>query len=194
MRRKAKAVNFGIVYGISSFGLGQDLHIPKKEAEEYIKRYFENYPKVKNFLDGLVENAKKTGYSVTKFGRRRPVPELSSGNFMQRSFGERVAMNAPIQGTAADIIKIAMINVDKKLKERNMRTRLILQVHDELLLEAPEDEIEMASRILNDEMVNAVNLKVKMVASVKREVTGTRRNNENNRFYRGNRQWKKYSA
>ncbi len=168
LRRKAKAVNFGIVYGISSFGLGQDLHIPKKEAEEYIKRYFENYPKVKNFLDGLVEDAKKTGYSVTKFGRRRPVPELSSGNFMQRSFGERVAMNAPIQGTAADIIKIAMINVDKKLKERNMRTRLILQVHDELLLEAPEDEIEMASRILNDEMVNAVNLKVKMVASVEK--------------------------
>ncbi len=168
LRRKAKAVNFGIVYGISSFGLGQDLHIPKKEAEEYIKRYFENYPKVKNFLDGLVEDAKKTGYSVTKFGRRRPVPELSSGNFMQRSFGERVAMNAPIQGTAADIIKIAMINVDKKLKEYNMRTRLILQVHDELLLEAPEDEIEMASRILNDEMVNAVNLKVKMVASVEK--------------------------
>ena len=123
---------------------------------------------MKNFLDGLVEDAKKTGYSVTKFGRRRPVPELSSGNFMQRSFGERVAMNAPIQGTAADIIKIAMINVDKKLKERNMRTRLILQVHDELLLEAPEDEIEMASRILNDEMVNAVNLKVKMVASVEK--------------------------
>ena len=116
----------------------------------------------------MVEDAKKTGYSVTKFGRRRPVPELSSGNFMQRSFGERVAMNAPIQGTAADIIKIAMINVDKKLKERNMRTRLILQVHDELLLEAPEDEIEMASRILNDEMVNAVNLKVKMVASVEK--------------------------
>ena len=113
-------------------------------------------------------DAKKTGYSVTKFGRRRPVPELSSGNFMQRSFGERVAMNAPIQGTAADIIKIAMINVDKKLKERNMRTRLILQVHDELLLEAPEDEIEMASHILNDEMVNAVNLKVKMVASVEK--------------------------
>ena len=116
----------------------------------------------------MVEDAKKTGYSVTKFGRRRPVPELSSGNFMQRSFGERVAMNAPIQGTAADIIKIAMINVDKKLKERNMRTRLILQVHDELLLEAPEDEIEMASRILNDEMVNAVSLKVKMVASVEK--------------------------
>lgn len=166
LRRNAKAVNFGIVYGISSFGLGQDLNIPKKEAEGYIKRYFETYPKIKQFLDGLVEDAKKTGYSVTEFGRRRPVPELSSSNFMQRSFGERVAMNAPIQGTAADIIKIAMINVEKKLEQKNMRTRIVLQVHDELLLEAPEDEIEEAKKLLGEEMVNAVSLSVSMDVSV----------------------------
>ncbi|MDE6635996.1 MAG: DNA polymerase I, partial [Lachnospiraceae bacterium] len=115
LRRNAKAVNFGIVYGISSFGLGQDLNISKKDAEGYIKRYFETYPKIKQFLDSLIEDAKKTGYSVTEFGRRRPVPELSSSNFMQRSFGERVAMNSPIQGTAEDIIKIAIINVDRNL-------------------------------------------------------------------------------
>lgn len=166
LRRNAKAVNFGIVYGISSFGLGQDLHIPKKEAEEYINRYFETYPKIKEFLDRLVKEAKETGYSVTEFGRRRPIPELSSSNFMQRSFGERVAMNSPIQGTAADIIKIAMINVEKRLEENNLKTRLVLQVHDELLLEAPKDEVETASGILNEEMVNAVKLSVNMVATV----------------------------
>lgn len=166
LRRNAKAVNFGIVYGISSFGLGQDLNISKKDAEGYIKRYFETYPKIKQFLDSLVEDAKKTGYSVTEFGRRRPVPELSSSNFMQRSFGERVAMNSPIQGTAADIIKIAMINVEKKLEEKNMRTRIVLQVHDELLLEAPEDEIDEAKKLLGEEMVNAVSLSVSMDVSV----------------------------
>lgn len=166
LRRNAKAVNFGIVYGISSFGLGQDLNISKKDAENYIKKYFETYPKIKQFLDGLVEKAKKTGYSVTEFGRRRPVPELSSSNFMQRSFGERVAMNSPIQGTAADIIKIAMINVEKKLEQKNMRTRIVLQVHDELLLEAPADEAGEAGRLLGEEMVNAVSLSVSMDVSV----------------------------
>lgn len=166
IRRNAKAVNFGIVYGISSFGLGQDLNISKKDAEGYIKRYFETYPKIKQFLDSLIEDAKKTGYSVTEFGRRRPVPELSSSNFVQRSFGERVAMNSPIQGTAADIIKIAMINVEKKLEENNMRTRIVLQVHDELLLEAPEDEIEKASKLLREEMTHAVSLTVSMDVSV----------------------------
>lgn len=166
LRRKAKAVNFGIIYGISSFGLGQDLNISKKEADDYIKRYFETYPKIKDFIDKLVADAKEKGYSITQFGRRRPIPELSSSNFMQRSFGERVAMNSPIQGTAADIIKIAMINVEKKLEENNMRTRVVLQVHDELLLEAPYDEIEKASEILNEEMVNAVSFSVNMVASV----------------------------
>lgn len=159
-RRNAKAVNFGIVYGISSFGLSQDLSISKKEAAEYIERYFETYPKIKTFLDGLVEDAKKNGYVTTMFGRRRPVPELSSSNFMQRSFGERVAMNAPIQGTAADIIKIAMIRVHDRLLEENLKSRLIITVHDELLIETAEDEIERVKEILTEGMQQAADLKV----------------------------------
>ena len=161
-RRNAKAVNFGIVYGISSFGLSQDLSISKKEAAEYIERYFETYPKIKTFLDGLVEDAKKNGYVTTMFGRRRPVPELSSSNFMQRSFGERVAMNAPIQGTAADIIKIAMNRVYKRLLDEKLRSRLVLQVHDELLIETWKDEIPQVSRILEEEMKGAANLAVEL--------------------------------
>ena len=131
-RRNAKAVNFGIVYGISSFGLSQDLSITRKEAAEYIEKYFETYPKIKGFLDGLVADGKEKGYVSTMLGRRRPIPELKSGNFMQRSFGERVAMNSPIQGTAADIIKIAMNRVYQRLKEEGLQSRLVLQVHDEL--------------------------------------------------------------
>ena len=168
LRRKAKAVNFGIVYGISSFGLGQDLGIGKKEAEGYIRRYFETYPSVKIFLDNLVTEAKKNGYSKTLYGRRRPIPELSSSNFMQRSFGERVAMNAPIQGTAADIIKIAMINVDRKLEEEGLESRIILQVHDELLLEVPLAEEERAAKILREEMMNAADMAVKLLVEVER--------------------------
>ncbi len=159
-RRNAKAVNFGIVYGISSFGLSQDLSISKKEAADYIERYFETYPKIKAFLDGLVDDAKKRGYSLTLFGRRRPVPELSSGNFMQRSFGERVAMNAPIQGTAADIIKIAMIRVHGRLLAEGLRSKLILQVHDELLIEARKEELSDVERILKEEMSKAAELSV----------------------------------
>ena len=159
-RRNAKAVNFGIVYGISSFGLSQDLSISKKEAAEYIERYFETYPKIKTFLDGLVEDAKKNGYVTTMFGRRRPVPELSSSNFMQRSFGERVAMNAPIQGTAADIIKIAMIRVHDRLLEEHLKSRLIITVHDELLIETAEDEIDRVKEILTEGMQHAADLKV----------------------------------
>ena len=159
-RRNAKAVNFGIVYGISSFGLSQDLSISKKEAAEYIERYFETYPKIKTFLDGLVEDAKKNGYVTTMFGRRRPVPELSSSNFMQRSFGERVAMNAPIQGTAADIIKIAMIRVHDRLLEEHLKSRLIITVHDELLIETAEDEIDRVKEILTEGMQQAADLKV----------------------------------
>ena len=146
-RRNAKAVNFGIVYGISSFGLSQDLSISKKEAQEYIERYFESYPKIKEFLDGCVEKAKKDGYSVTMFGRRRPLPEISSSNFMQRSFGERIAMNAPIQGTAADIIKIAMNRVHRRLIDEGLKSRLLLQVHDELLIEAAPDEVDEVKKI-----------------------------------------------
>ena len=147
-RRNAKAVNFGIVYGISAFGLSEDLSITRKEALEYINKYFETYPQVKIFLDGLVEHAKEQGYVTTMFGRRRPVPELKSANFMQRSFGERVAMNSPIQGTAADIIKIAMIRVDRRLREEGLSSRLILQVHDELLVETAVSELEQVKKIL----------------------------------------------
>ena len=159
-RRNAKAVNFGIVYGISSFGLSQDLSITRKEAAEYIEKYFETYPRIKQFLDESVEEAKKNGYVCTLFGRRRPVPELSSSNYMQRSFGERVAMNSPIQGTAADIIKIAMVRVNERLKKENLRSRLILQVHDELLVEAAVDEVETVKQILLEEMQGAADLDV----------------------------------
>ena len=161
-RRNAKAVNFGIVYGISSFGLSQDLSISKKEAAEYIEQYFETYPGIKKFLDDSVENAKKNGYVTTMFGRRRPVPELSSSNFMQRSFGERVAMNSPIQGTAADIIKIAMIRVWKRLKEENLSSKLILQIHDELLIETKAEEKDQVAVILEEEMKGAADLSVKL--------------------------------
>ncbi len=159
-RRNAKAVNFGIVYGISSFGLSQDLSISKKEAQEYIERYFETYPKIKEFLDQLVAQAKETGMVTTMFGRIRPVPELSSSNFMQRSFGERVAMNSPIQGTAADIIKIAMIRVHDRLIKEGLSSRLILQVHDELLIETALEEEAKVAQILEEEMHAAADLKV----------------------------------
>lgn len=165
-RRNAKAVNFGIVYGISSFGLSQDLSITRKEASQYIEHYFETYPGIKKFLDDAVAHAKEKGYAVTLFGRRRPVPELKSSNFMQRSFGERVAMNAPIQGTAADIIKIAMIGVSGELKKRNMKSRLILQVHDELLIEADESEVEEVKAILKDQMEHAAELSVPLIADM----------------------------
>lgn len=161
-RRNAKAVNFGIVYGISSFGLGQDLNITRKEAQEYIKSYFKTYPQIKNFLDELVEQAKTRGYAITMYNRRRPVPELSSTNFMQRQFGERVAMNSPIQGSAADIIKIAMINVNKRLKSENLKSRLLLQIHDELLIETHESEVDKVRKILINEMKNASHLKVSL--------------------------------
>ena len=165
-RRNAKAVNFGIVYGISSFGLSQDLSITRKEAAQYIEHYFETYPGIKRFLDDAVAHAKEKGYAVTLFGRRRPVPELKSSNFMQRSFGERVAMNAPIQGTAADIIKIAMIGVNGELKKRNMKSRLILQVHDELLIEADEPEEEEVKAILKEQMEHAAELSVPLIADM----------------------------
>ncbi|MDY2699448.1 MAG: DNA polymerase I [Lachnospiraceae bacterium] len=159
-RRNAKAVNFGIVYGISSFGLSQDLSITRKEASEYIEQYFATYPGVKNFLDKTVSDAKEKGYVTTLFGRRRPVPELSSSNFMQRSFGERVAMNSPIQGTAADVIKIAMIRVHRRLKQEGLKSKLILQVHDELLIETKKEEAMQVRTILEEEMSRAAELSV----------------------------------
>ena len=161
-RRNAKAVNFGIVYGISSFGLSQDLSITRKEASEYIEQYFATYPGVKDFLDRTVADAKKQGYVTTMFGRRRPVPELSSSNFMQRSFGERVAMNSPIQGTAADIIKIAMIRVWRRLKSDGLKSKLILQVHDELLIETLKEEADQVRKILEEEMSSAADLLVNL--------------------------------
>ncbi len=165
-RSNAKAVNFGIVYGISGFSLGQDLSITKKEAEKYIQSYFEKYPKVKQYLDETVAKAKHDGYASTIFNRRREIPQLQSSNFIQRGFGERVAMNMPIQGTAADIIKIAMIKVHSALKAQNLKSRMILQVHDELLLEVAKDEIEIVNRIMKTEMENAVQLKVALETDI----------------------------
>ena len=161
-RRNAKAVNFGIVYGISSFGLSQDLSITKKEAAAYIEQYFETYPGIKSFLDKLVTDAKENGYAITMFGRRRPVPELASTNFMQRSFGERIAMNSPIQGTAADIMKIAMIKVWKALREEKLQSGLILQVHDELLIETAKGEEEKVAEVLSKCMKEAADLAVEL--------------------------------
>ena len=160
LRRKAKAVNFGIIYGISSFGLGQDLDISRQEAQEYIDQYFETYHGVKSFLDLLVETGKASGAVRTLYKRIRLIPELKSSNFMTRQFGERVAMNSPIQGTAADIIKLAMIAVREELLSRGMRSRLILQIHDELLIEAAKEEVEDVCRILEDKMVHAADLAV----------------------------------
>lgn len=165
-RRNAKAVNFGIVYGISSFGLSQDLSISRKEAAEYIEQYFLTYPGIKTFLDNTVASAREHGYVETLFGRRRPMPELKSSNYMQRSFGERVAMNAPIQGTAADIIKVAMIGVSRRLKEKQMKSRLVLQVHDELLIETYIPELKQVEEILKEEMERAADLKVPLLVDM----------------------------
>ena len=161
-RRNAKAVNFGIVYGISSFGLSQDLSITPREAKEYIDAYFKTYPGIRKFLERTVDEAKDKGYCETMFGRRRPVPELKSTNFNQRSFGERVAMNSPIQGTAADIIKYAMVHVYDALKAKGLKSKLILQIHDELLIETRMDEVEEVREVLSYEMQNACELAVKL--------------------------------
>lgn len=160
LRSRAKAVNFGIVYGISSFGLGTGLNISRKEAETYIKSYFETYPSVKEYLDKMVESASKNGYSRTFMNRRRPIPELASSNYMQRSFGERIAMNSPVQGSAADIIKVAMLKVFNRLKEEVPTAKLLLQIHDELLVEADEKDAERVEQIMKNEMQNAVSLPV----------------------------------
>ena len=159
-RRAGKVVNFGIIYGMSSFSLGQDLEITRKDAEKYIKEYFEGYPGIRKYLDTCVESAKEKGYSLTAFLRRRPIPELKASQFMQREFGKRVAMNAPIQGTAADIMKIAMINVRDALKKNGLSSEILIQVHDELLLEIKNDEKDEVVKILQTEMENAYKLSV----------------------------------
>lgn len=160
MRKRAKAVNFGIIYGISDFSLGQDIGISKAQAAKYIAGYFEKYPKIKQYLDSCVEFAKENGYTVTISGRKRYIPELSAGKAQLRAFGQRVAMNSPIQGSAADIIKIAMINTDRALKLSGIDAKLILQVHDELIVESSENDKERAAVILRQEMENAVKLAV----------------------------------
>lgn len=165
-RRRAKAVNFGIVYGISSFGLGENLGISPKEAKQYIDDYYLAYPKLKIYLDGLVTSAKEMGFALTLFGRRRPIPELSSKAYMVRQFGERVAMNSPIQGTAADIMKLSMVKVMKKIREEGLESKVLLQVHDELLIETKIEEKDKVIKILNSEMAHAVELSVPLQISI----------------------------
>lgn len=165
MRRSAKAVNFGIIYGISGFGLAKNLKTSNKHATEYIKRYFELYPEVKQYMDGNVEKAKQTGYAESMLGRKRYIRELSSSNFNVRSFGERAAMNMPLQGSAADIMTIAMINVHKRLLIEGFKSQLILQVHDELIIDAYKDEAEAVKKLLVEEMQNAVKLSVPLTVS-----------------------------
>lgn len=164
MRSRAKAVNFGIVYGIGAFSLSQDIGVSRKEASDYINAYLEHYSGVRDYMERVVAEAKDKGYSETIFGRRRYLPELSSSNHNMRAFGERVARNMPIQGAAADIIKLAMIRVENRLEKENLRARLILQVHDELIVEAPEEEAQQVAALLKEEMENAVQLSVPMVA------------------------------
>ncbi len=166
MRSNAKAVNFGIIYGMSSFGLGQEINVSRKEAENYIKQYFATYPAIKDYLDSLVEYAKKNGYAITLYKRRRPVQDINANNFMVRQGAERIAMNSPIQGTAADIMKIALVNVNRALKARDLKTKILLQVHDELLLETPLEEAEEVKKIVAEEMMKAADLKVKLEVSV----------------------------
>jgi DNA polymerase-1 len=166
MRREAKAVNFGIIYGISDYGLAKNLNIPVKTAREYIEKYFEHYSAIKEYMDNCVNKARECGYAETLTGRKRYIREINSSNYNLRQFGERAAMNMPLQGSSADIIKIAMINVERALKENGLKTKLILQVHDELLLDAPIEEEKAASEILKREMENAVKLNVPLTVDV----------------------------
>jgi DNA polymerase-1 len=163
VRRQAKAVNFGIVYGISDYGLSQNLGISRPEAKTFIDTYFEKYPGIKQFMTDIVEEAKEKGFVETLFHRRRYLPDINSSNFNLRSFAERTAINSPIQGTAADILKIAMIRMNKALKEKNMKTRMLLQVHDELIFECPPEEIEVLEKLVPEIMENAVSLSVPLL-------------------------------
>jgi DNA polymerase-1 len=165
-RSKAKAVNFGIVYGISDYGLGEQIGVSRKIAKEYIEQYLDKYSGIKKFMEDIVETAKQEGYVKTLYNRRRYIPEIKSNNHMVRQFGARIAMNTPVQGSSADIIKIAMINVYNKLKSNNLKSKLILQVHDELLIETKEDEKEMVKAILKKEMENVIKLKVPLTADL----------------------------
>ena len=164
MRRRAKAVNFGIVYGISDFSLSQDIGVARWEAKEYMDRYFAKYHGVREYMTDIVVKAKQDGFVATLFGRRRWLPELKSSNFNLRSFGERVALNMPIQGTAADLIKKAMLHVDGRLRREGLEARLVLQVHDELIVECPEGEAEQVQRLLAEEMEHVAELAVPLTA------------------------------
>lgn len=164
LRSRAKAVNFGIVYGISAYSLSQDIGVWPSEAKVYMDAYMEKYHGVRDYMKRIVEQAREQGYVTTLYGRRRYLPELKSSNFNIRSFGERVALNMPIQGTAADIIKLAMVNVHRRLEKEDLRAKLILQVHDELIVECPENEREAVSAILREEMEQVAALRVPLVA------------------------------
>ena len=166
MRSRAKAVNFGIVYGISDFSLSQDLHITKKEASEYMEIYFDRYPNIKGYLDSLIEEAKEKGFVITILNRRRFIPEIKSSNRIVKALGERLAMNAPIQGSAADIIKLAMVNVYNKLNELQLKSKIILQVHDELILNVKQDELEQVKTLVKDEMENVLKMDVPLEVDI----------------------------
>lgn len=166
MRRRAKTINFGIIYGMSAFGLAKDLGCSTEEAQKYISAYFNSHPEVKEYMDENVRKAKDDGFVTTILGRRRVIPELKSGNYNQRSFGERAAMNMPLQGSAADIIKIAMLKVAERLKREKLASKLVLQVHDELILDTPIAEEAAAKQLLKEEMENAIKLNVPLIAEV----------------------------
>jgi DNA polymerase-1 len=167
MRSSAKAVNFGIVYGIGDFSLAKDIGVSRKEARSYIDGYLDKYQGVRAYMKEIVDSAKQNGYVTTLFGRRRYLPELNAGNFNVRAYGERLALNTPIQGSAADIIKIAMVNVFNELSNRHLKSKLILQVHDELIIDTAKEEIKEVAQILKKGMEEAVKLKVPLEVEVK---------------------------
>jgi DNA polymerase-1 len=165
-RRRAKAVNFGIVYGLSPFGLAQQLGIEQKEAKKYIEGYFEKYAGVRTYIDRVIEQTRRDGFVVTEFGRRRPIPDINSKNPSMRGFAERTAVNTPLQGTAADLIKLAMIRLDAAIRERGLKSRMLLQVHDELVFEVPRNEVETMRTLVQEQMENVHPLKVPLVVDV----------------------------
>ncbi len=165
-RRDAKAVNFGVIYGISDYGLSQNIKSTRAMAKDFIDSYFTKYPKVKIFMDDNIKSATEKGYALTKFGRIRQIPELASSKYQTRTFGERVAMNMPLQGTASDIIKLAMLKVDKRLEEEGLKSQLILQIHDELIIDAFPAEQEQVIKILREEMEGIAKLKIPLIVSV----------------------------
>ena len=165
-RRAAKAVNFGIVYGISGFGLAQQLGIPRAEAEKYIKNYFARYTGVKQFIERTIAEVRQTGVTHTLFGRERPIPDINSKNYNLRGFAERTAVNTPLQGTAADLIKLAMIRIDGAIRERDLKSRMTLQVHDELVFEVPEEELDILRSLVREEMENVHELAVPLLVEI----------------------------